>query len=157
MNNGQAGVLLLIAYGNSLRRDDGAGLALAEQLAALWQQAGIAVRHLATQQLTPEIALEISAPDVTHVVFVDTRSSNINTVKLQPLVPDEPGRRLGHHLTPESLLFYAGRLYNRCPPAWLLTIPGTDFGFGEEFSEKTAIHLRQTPLIAREVYSQLGQ
>ncbi|MCB0124281.1 MAG: hydrogenase maturation protease, partial [Caldilineaceae bacterium] len=148
-------VLLLIAYGNSLRRDDGAGLVLAEQLAGLWQEEGVAIRHLALQQLAPELALEISSSEVAKVLFVDTACSDKEHVTLHPLTSQEPGRILGHQLTPESLLLYAQQLYGRCPPAWLLTIPGSDFGFGEGFSATTAKYLREASTNAWQLYRQL--
>ncbi|MEZ4615320.1 MAG: hypothetical protein R2867_07380 [Caldilineaceae bacterium] len=137
MNN----TLLLIAYGNPLRRDDGAGLALGAQLATAWQAVGIAVRHLALHQLTPEVALEVSAPDLYSVLFVDTTAEPLPDLQLVPLAPATADNALGHHLTPATLLLYAQHLYGHCPPAWLLTIPGVDFGFGEGLSATTTEQL----------------
>lgn len=158
-------MLLLIAYGNSLRRDDGAGLALAEQLAERWQQGGVLLRHLAQQQLTPELALDISAPTVTKVLFVDTSAeANVQgtcedgrVLQLTPIFADEPGRVVGHHLTPASLLLYAEQLYHHCPPAWLLTIPGRDFGFGEGFSTNTTAFLEGASTHAWQLYLTLNE
>lgn len=146
MSNAKA--LLVIAYGNSLRRDDGAGLAFAERLVAQWQSEGIALQHIALHQLTPELALIISDPAVERVLFVDTAENGKEKIILQPLLHGEASHLIGHHMTPESLLLYAERLYHHCPSAWLLTIPGSDFGFGEGFSERTAKHLGYAPVIA---------
>ncbi len=134
-------VLLLIAYGNTLRCDDGAGLALAELLAEDWRAQGICVRHLAMPQLTPELAIELSSPDVQRVIFVDTTVEAKTAIDVKPVVPTILGRVLGHHVTPDALLLYAQRLYGQYPPAWLVTIPGVDFGFGEGFSAVTERHL----------------
>jgi hydrogenase maturation protease len=149
-------VLLLIAYGNPLRRDDGAGLALAAQLAACWQAQGVHVRHLAVHQLTPELALELSSPDVQNVIFVDTTTDAAATIGMKPIRPTILGRVLGHHVTPDALLLYAQRLYGQHPPTWLLTIPGADFGFGEGFSTETMCHLATAERLAAPLLSTIG-
>ena len=84
-------MILLIAYGNPLRQDDGAGLRLAERMAERWQAAETPLRHLAVQQLTPELAVEIAQPGVAAVVFVDTRSAAglADAVDLTPLAPPD--------------------------------------------------------------------
>ena len=138
--------LLLIAYGNPLRRDDGAGLRLAERMAARWQATGTRLRHLAVQQLTPELAIELAEPGVRAVVFVDTRAVDGATAGHEPAAravlatplaaPEAPSPSLGHHLGPEVLLAYAALLLDDrpAPPAWLVTAPGVDFGHGERLS-----------------------
>jgi hydrogenase maturation protease len=148
--NPTTSVLLLIAYGNTLRRDDGAGLALAAQLAQVWRRRGITIRHLALQQLMPELAMDLCQADVRAVVFVDTMSKAAAAIRLQSIAPAELGRVLGHHLTPETLLLYAQRLYGYYPPSWLMTIPGHDFGFGEGFSRETRRLLATAPIVAHE-------
>jgi len=139
-------MILLIAYGNPLRRDDGAGLRLAERMADRWQAAGTRLRHLAVQQLTPELAAEIAEPDVRAVVFVDTRAvagaaagrqHAASTVLVTPLAaPESASPSLGHHLGPAVLLAYAALLLDGrpAPPAWLATTPGVDLGHGEGLS-----------------------
>lgn len=148
--NAAAGVLLLIAYGNTLRRDDGAGLALAAQLAQVWRKRDIAIRHLALQQLVPELALELCQADVRAVVFVDTMTAAAPAIRLRSIVPADFGRTLGHYVTPETLLLYAQRLYGHYPPSWLMTIPGQDFGLGEGFSRETRRLLATAPIVAHE-------
>jgi hydrogenase maturation protease len=132
-------MILLIAYGNPLRQDDGAGLRLAERMAERWQDAGTPVRHLAVQQLTPELAVEIAEPDVAAVVFVDARATAglAGAVQIAPLRPPEAATpSLGHHFQPDVLLAYAALLLEDrpTPPAWLVTVPGVSFGHGEGLS-----------------------
>jgi len=132
-------MILLIAYGNPLRQDDGAGLRLAERMAGCWLAMGAPVRHLAVQQLTPELALEIAAPEVTAVVFVDTRATTglAGEVKITPLaLPGAATPSLGHHFQPEMLLAYATLLLEGrpAPPVWLATVPGVSFDHGEGLS-----------------------
>ena len=130
--------LLIIGYGNGLRRDDGAGLVLAEKLAVKLSTRGVAVHQLAVQQLVPELALTIANADLDGVLFVDTVADRgVTKIIFHSLVDAAIHVALGHHLTPQALLLYAARLYGHCPPAWLVAIPGTDFGHGEGFSPQT--------------------
>jgi hydrogenase maturation protease len=132
-------MILLIAYGNPLRQDDGAGLRLAERMAERWRSIGAPVRHVAVQQLAPELAVEIATPEVTAVVFVDTRAAAglAGTVEITPLAPPELATpSLGHHFQPDVLLAYAALLLEGRPPppAWLATVPGVAFDHGEGLS-----------------------
>ena len=54
-------MILIIAYGNPLREDDGAGLVLAEKLETLLRRLAIETRRVEMQQLLPELAAEIAA------------------------------------------------------------------------------------------------
>lgn len=142
--------LLIIAYGNPLRRDDGAGLALAEKLGTALSAYGITVHHLAVHQLLPELALTIANPTLNGVLFVDTVADRgVNKIIVQPLTDSVADVALGHHLSPQTLLLYAARLYGYCPPAWLAAIPGTDFSHGAGFSPRTTQLLENvTPVTA---------
>lgn len=143
-------MILLIAYGNSLRQDDGAGLRLAEQLARRWRQAGLRVRHLAVMQLTPELAVDIAAPCVAAVVLVDTRAvtpdtptpAAVEVTRLEPARGATPS--LGHHFDPAVLMAYAALLMegHAAPPAWLVTAPGVAFAFEETLSREAAAALQ---------------
>jgi hydrogenase maturation protease len=143
-------MIVIIAYGNSLRRDDGAGLLLAERLERAWQAQGIAVKRLAVQQLTPELALEIGQADVSSVVFVDTRAvapaETCPGVDIHPLTGAATSPALGHHLDPTALLLYASLWSNKPLPAWQITVPGVDFSHGEGLSETTQQALAAAPL-----------
>lgn len=140
--------LLIIGYGNPLRRDDGAGLVLAEKLAAELSARGVVVHQLAVQQLVPELALTIANADSDGVLFVDTIADHSESkIIFYSLVDAVPTVTMGHHLTPQVLLLYAAHLYGHRPPAWLVTIPGTDFSHGEGFSAQTTQLLADvTPL-----------
>ena len=149
-------ILLLIAYGNSLRRDDGAGLALAERLAEDWRTKGVQIRHLAVQQLAPEMVVELSSLDLQSVIFVDTTANAAESIQIKPATPTILGRVLGHHVTPGALLLYVEHLYGQCPPAWLVTIPGVDFGFGEGFSTVAMQHLATAEKVANALLATVG-
>lgn len=142
--------ILVLACGNSLRRDDGAGLLLAAQLVRQWRSARVAVRHVSVHQWTPELAAEIAAPETTAVIFVDAAvCPDTSTIHVQPVQATATSHNLGHHLTPATLLLYARDLYNRQPPARLVTIPGADFALGEEISLPVRQLLDTAPRVAQ--------
>lgn len=143
-------MILILAYGNSLRRDDGAGFALAKTLEDLLAGAGVSAERLESHQLTPELALDISKEDVSAVVFVDTRAVSNRTADLslhaeRVLPADIASPSVGHSLDPSVLLAYTKYLFKKNPPAWLLTIPGIDFEHGEGFSEAVEKLLDEAP------------
>lgn len=145
---GAPNMILIIAYGNNLREDDGAGLVLAAQLASYWRVRGTPADLIVVHQLAPELAEDIAGQGVTAVVFVDTRVSTLPTdrdVAVVPLAPAaELSPSLGHHVRPEVVLSYAQTLCaaNALPPAWLVTVPGIAFEYGEQLSSfaLAAIH-----------------
>jgi hydrogenase maturation protease len=134
-------VILIIAYGNSLRRDDGAGLILGQMLETALRGLGLEVVRLACHQLTPDVALSVAADDVAAVVFVDTRVADPGeeppALQLCPLNSDQSAATLGHQVGAATIMTYARLLYEKSPPAWLLTVPGVDFAHGEGLSELT--------------------
>lgn len=145
-------MLLIIACGNSLRSDDGAGLILAERLEQACLALDVAVERLSVHQLLPELAVDIAAEAVQTVVFVDTRLAEPGDLPaLQPLSPEAASPSVGHHLSPTVLLLYAQALYHRCPPAWQITVPGVNFDHGETLSETAQNALSHVPALARQV------
>jgi hydrogenase maturation protease len=147
-------VVLIIGYGNSLRRDDGAGLILAQMVEAALRQRELDVERIAVHQLTPDLALPVAADGVAAVVFVDTRIAVAEVgqmdLQIQPLGAEEGSQSLGHHVGPAVVLSYARLLYDKSPPAWLLTAPGVDFDHGEGLSEAAQRALDTLPsLLAR--------
>ena len=145
-------MLLIIACGNSLRRDDGAGLLMAERLEQACQALGLTVKRISVHQLTPELAVDIADQAVRAVVFVDTQPGQPgDSPALFPLTPDTASPSVGHHLTPAVLLLYAQQLYHHCPPAWQITVPGVDFDHGETLSQTAADSLSHAPALAQQL------
>jgi hypothetical protein len=58
---------------------------------------------------------------------------------------------MGHHLNPPALLAYSRYLFNREPPAWLITVPGTDFDHGEGLSVTARKAIDSAPAILSEL------
>jgi hydrogenase maturation protease len=136
-------MFLVIGYGNRLRRDDGAG---PELLKMILENGGFNdIRAIEVHQLVPELAEEIALHDVAAVLFFDAGVGTVRpnaqgagcNVGLSKLDGTTATPSLGHYCDPSTLLLYAELLHGSKPPAWLVTIPGEDFGFGEGFSELT--------------------
>ena len=123
---------LIIGYGNRLRGDDGAGPLLAEKLAGHFsaEQAKVIISH----QLTPELALEIAAPEIQQVLFIDAKRQQAVASAITPLSPDATVS-CGHQMPPQLLLQLAAQLYQRPCAGWLLTIAGQQFAFTEQLSD----------------------
>lgn len=121
--------LLVVGFGNTLRRDDAAGPAVAEAIAALsLPGVQVVVRH----QLTPELAEVISHADA--VVFVDASIEAQGEAELRDTQPGDGFQTLVHATDPGSLLALSRDLFGRSPRSWTLTIPAEDFALGDGLS-----------------------
>jgi hydrogenase maturation protease len=134
---------LLVAIGNTLRRDDGAAHRVLELL-----ELPAGVESISCHQLTPEMSEEIAAADT--VVFIDA-DVNPGPAQLEPL---EPGAGLnplgGHFLQPQELLAIAQRLFAFRGEAWLCHVPGVDFGDGEGLSPMAEANARAAAQLIRQ-------
>lgn len=140
--NQEAGdALLLIAYGNDLRCDDGAGARAAALIAAQCPRS----RVIICRQLTPELAEDIAS--AARVVFVDAyvASEAGAPLRVARIFADRARRdaTLFHHAAPASLLSLAGRLYDRVPEAWIVAIPAFCLDAGETISSATERRVEQ--------------
>ncbi len=133
-------MILLVACGNTLRRDDGAGLELAQRLGARCRPSDLEIHRC--HQLTPDLGLLLAAPGVAAVLFADAAmcmgEEDLASPMLRRISAGGGALPLGHHLAPEALLALAATLYGRRPPAWQVVIPGIDFDFGEGLSPLAA-------------------
>ena len=121
--------LLVIGYGNTLRRDDGVGPKVAEAVEAL---ALPGVCALVRPLLTPELAEAVSRAGV--VIFVDAAVDAPREVQMRRLAPAVSSQIMAHAASPATLLALARDLFGRAPEAWWLTIPVEDLALGEELS-----------------------
>ena len=133
--------LLVIGYGNTLRKDDGVGPAAAEAVAALGLPG---VEVLVCPLLAPELAAPISA--ARRVVFVDAAVDAPREVQLRPLAPAESSQIMAHAADPRTMIALSRDVFGHTPTAWCLTIPVEDLAIGEGFSSlaqrglETAVH-----------------
>jgi hydrogenase maturation protease len=152
-----SGTVLVIGYGNSLRRDDGAGLVLAQQLAARWRAVGLPVRALLVHQLVPELVCDMIAPDISVILFVDAEVRKSRTIELRRVKPLLGVNSGNHQMTPQALLAYFELYEAPLRPAWLLSAPVQDLEHGEGLSPAVAQLILSTVahcmMIWRRIYS----
>jgi hydrogenase maturation protease len=134
--------VLIIGFGNTLRRDDGVGVRAAELLAADPRLAGRQVEIRAAYQLLPEMALEMGA--VSLVIFVDADLRGLpGSIEVRPIVADaprsdvdaraEPGAS-SHHVGGGELVALAAALTGHRPEAVSVGIGLVDTELGEGLS-----------------------
>jgi len=155
MPDSQLAAILLIGYGNTLRRDDALGCLIADAVER-WQRPG--VRSLSLAQLTPELAAELAAAET--AVFVDARRcspSSEPTVQVEPLSPRrDDWASLVHALTPSLLLALCEAAFGRCPRAWQVAVPGSDFSFGEGLSDLAGRGMGQALGLIETLFARAG-
>jgi hydrogenase maturation protease len=126
--------VLVIAWGDPLREDDGVGWHVLEALRALRPRPSLPALHLRhAHQLVPEMAECVSR--ATGVVFVDARRDGTpGEVRCEGVAPVAGSSPLATSLSPQALLLYAEQLHGRAPEAVVLSIAGERFGTGESLS-----------------------
>jgi hydrogenase maturation protease len=148
--------ILIIGYGNLSRRDDGVAYHIVERLGARLgrgaeQTALVSVPSFETEaelaeglcvilthQLAPELAESLAECDL--VVFVDAHVEGAGwaPVHWQEVTPAYQSSLVGHHLKPASVVALTESLYGHSPRAYVLSVLGTDFDFGEGLSAGTS-------------------
>jgi hydrogenase maturation protease len=148
---------LILACGNTLRSDDGIGPWLAQWAADKFHD-DPAIRVIARQQWTPELAEEIAATN--SVLFIDCSvESPAGSVQMREVQPSGPMQGLAtHHQGAPELLALARDLYNALPAkAALLTIGAGSTELGEAFSEPILDAVPQAcALLERTIIELLG-
>jgi hydrogenase maturation protease len=124
--------VLIIAYGNPLRSDDGVAWRAAEQLQHKFPSHEVDIRTM--HQLTPELAEYVAHHKC--VIFIDAaaESSAPGHVEVNELCSADSHSALGHALTPTVILSLAEKLYHSSPRAFSVTVSGQNFGHGESLS-----------------------
>ena len=124
---------VIIGYGNPLRCDDAVGWVVAHHLGQYLGSAD--AQAIACHQLTPELANLAGAAEL--VIFVDacygSPAGKVSCVRVAPELSTT--RSLGHQASPSQLLGLASATTRRkAPRAYLITVSGESFGYGEELS-----------------------
>jgi hydrogenase maturation protease len=142
--------VLLIAYGNCSRRDDGVAFEVLDRLAsrlAVGEQDpefedvdALAGRPavLRLHQLTPDLAKTVARFDV--VIFIDAHedASGWKPVDWRAIEPAYGTGIVGHHLGPGVVMALCHTLYGAAPRGITLSVLGHDFAFGEALSPATS-------------------
>jgi len=140
--------ILIVAYGNPLRSDDGFAWHAAEMLrpAAERLHAEILCEH----QLTPELALAASTANL--IIFIDAACNGQPGQVVCTVVLPHPGlSRFSHQLGPEQVLALCSELYAAHPHAYAISVTGESFEHGESLSETVRQALPGCVRIAQEL------
>jgi len=142
--------VLVIAYGNPQRGDDGVAWKVLDSLRAAQPRPEAPPLHLKrVHQLAPELAEPASRARA--VIFVDARAdAEAGTVSCEPVMPGAGTASLTHSLSPQAVLLYAERLFGHVPRAAVVTVGGATFDHGDELSPEV---LRSVPKAARRIRS----
>ena len=97
--------VLIIAYGNRLRGDDGVGPAIGD-IVATWQMLDVSV--LIVQQLTPECAEEIAGFD--RVIFLDADAASTR-LSIEAVQATTARSALTHASTPAEVVALSKALF----------------------------------------------
>lgn len=139
--------VLVLAYGNPGRMDDGLGPAVATALASR-PAAGITVTT--GYQLMPEDAAEIAKHGL--VLFVDAAVSGPAPFWVKRIAPSRSASFSTHAVAPAALLALAGDALGGTAEAFALGIRGYQFdGFGEGLSPQARDNLNAALAFLEEV------
>jgi len=133
--------ILVFAWGNPSRADDGLGPLFAEWVAALHLDG---VECLVDFQLQVEHVLDLAGRS--KILFVDAATSAALPKEapyiLQPLTPRADASISTHAMSPEALLHtYLQAVDTQLAPAWMLGIRGENWNLGEAMSQSAQNNL----------------
>lgn len=136
--------VLILAYGNPLRSDDGLAWHAADALDGKFPAGEVEILRL--HQLAPELADTIRR--YAAVLFVDAAEGDSpGEVRCQELRDCAAESRFSHQLSPQAVLGLAKQLYDATPRAFYVTMTGQCFDHGDTLSPAVAAALPD--LIAR--------
>ena len=140
--------ILIIAYGNRDREDDGAGWHILDKLARklALETPQFPGDHVTTSdgnvtllylfQLLPEMADAIGSYD--QLIFIDAHNSpSLPNLVFQPVAPAQTHSAFTHHMGAGEFLAIAQTLGVKLPAAFMLTVRGYSFRFAESLSPET--------------------
>ena len=140
------GKILVIGYGNTLRRDDGAGMSDRRRDRALEPPGVLASWGPPAHART---WLADRGRGAGHLRGCPGRGGTIGASQVEALEPlVEGGASLIHSLSPRSAPGSDPRPFHRCPAAWLVSVPAEDFAFGEGLSATAELGLRGRRLVS---------
>lgn len=126
--------VLILGYGNTLRRDDALGIYAAHALHDFYCTDG-GIRVLATSQLTFDLAEDISQAQM--ILFIDAAAAGLpGDIHSEEIQPADEKVRFTHHWTPRTLLMLSKQLYGRAPYAVILTMATVSSEVGVGLSQQ---------------------
>ena len=144
--------ILIVAYGNPLRCDDGVAWRAADALAQKLPNSEVEIIRL--HQLAPELAdaaqhhelvLFVDAACLDAARVDDTENRRPGDIRVREIstsnyAPNEPAH-FSHVYSPEKVLDLAKELYGATPKAFVITVAGENFDHGDSLSAPVATAL----------------
>jgi hydrogenase maturation protease len=133
--------ILIYAFGNPGRQDDGLGNRLVEDLEPWIRERGLDHVELESNyQLNIEDADNIKDRDI--VVFVDASIEDIDGFHMEAVKPSEGRSEFTMHAaSPAYILALCIKLYRKHPKTFLLQIRGYEWEFQENLSPQATVNL----------------
>jgi hydrogenase maturation protease len=125
--------VLVYGFGNPGREDDGAGVAVVDQVGAA---ALPGVTTDSNYQLNAEDALLLTEHDI--IIFADATRNPVDRFSFYRLEPDASVSFTTHAMSPGSVLALCSQLYDKTPPVYMLEIAGTSFELREGLTAAAA-------------------
>jgi hydrogenase maturation protease len=128
--------VLIVAYGNPLRCDDGIAWRAADALEGKFSEDEVEILRL--HQLAPELAE--TASHFKWVIFVDAAAPSAGQgepgeIRFEKLTQeDSNATRFSHVVSPQTIVVLAARLFDADVKAFLATVIGANFDHGDSFS-----------------------
>jgi hydrogenase maturation protease len=146
--------VLILAYGNPLRSDDGIAWQVADLLRT--ELSSNSVEIVCAHQLTPEFAETMS--HARGAIFIDARENGepgqIHRARVMTATDGMCGT---HRLTPGQLMALCSVLYPKTPEAYEVSITGECFSHGERLSAALKEALSRLAAIVIELVREIQQ
>ena len=135
--------ILIYAYGNPGRQDDGLGNKFVEELGKWIDDKNIqGIEIESNYQLNIEDSLKVADKDI--VIFVDASNEDIEDIHFLVVEPSEGKSEFTtHSASPAFVLALCIRLYDKHPKTYLLQIRGYEWEFKEGLSEKAEKNMQK--------------
>jgi hydrogenase maturation protease len=127
--------ILIYGVGNPGRQDDALGILLVKKMDAwILEKKYTCITTDQNYQLNIEDAESISHYDL--VIFLDASVNEIESVLIEPVIPDLKMDFSMHHVTPSFIVGLCRHIFNRIPEAYQLHIKAYKFNFVENISAR---------------------
>lgn len=132
--------VLVVGFGNPLRRDDGVGIQCVERLQATINDPP--VTFLTMFQPLPELVEWFKAVD--KLILVDASADlPAGVIERRQITCGDVHNRATHTITIHWLLSLCNAVYGCAPETVIFTIGGLDFGYGEGLSAMIELRLNR--------------